>query len=313
MNDSNQWYVAVGDSSVGPVPTELVVRGIEQRKVSADAHVCAVGESTWLTLSAVPVFHEAVVTSYPPPPPESEDARYWLGLGFRFPGPAPVPTFGSPLRQFDAALASALKTRAPSSPVLASIPNRTSSPDLSASPAIAPAPLTKAAPGVQAAPSLAVAGSAEPDVAHAGRPLTDDLGIDVDIDADAHATTLDWSQSFHSYFLVDSDVVLPDEHVLLKSLSIVPPDTFRHDEAMWNLALCLAYGSDDVGKAAATVFFDAVTSHGKVERVDWMSRTLLSRGFVPSGIPSQAGLRAVERLRSLCPRALASDLDRGIG
>ena len=103
---------------------------------------------------------------------------------------------------------------------------------------------------------------------------------------------------------------LPEQRALLESLSAVSPETFRHDEALWNLALCLAFGSEVVGEAAARTFFSAVTKHGGVERLEWMSRTLLSQGFVPSGIPREAGRRGCQRLRSSCPPALAPELPR---
>ena len=45
-----------------------------------------------------------------------------------------------------------------------------------------------------------------------------------------------------------------------------------------------------------------------MERVEWMRRTLRGSGFVHSGIPEEAGLRAVTRRRSSCPPGLASRL-----
>src|SRR5215471_12725 len=91
MTEWNQWYVCVDDTTVGPVSTELVVRGIEHRKIPLEALVCAVGATTWLSMSSIEAFHAAVIRSYPPPPPESEEARYWVAKGFRFPKPAPLP------------------------------------------------------------------------------------------------------------------------------------------------------------------------------------------------------------------------------
>ena len=93
MNESNPWYVAVGDSSVGPASTELVVRGIEHGKIPPEALVCEVGGSTWLSLATVEAFHEAVVRSYPPPPPDSEEAQLLARQGFRFPALSALPQF----------------------------------------------------------------------------------------------------------------------------------------------------------------------------------------------------------------------------
>ena len=90
---STAWYVAVDDTTRGPAPTELVIKGIEHRKVPPEAMVCAAGSGRWMPLSSVPAFHTAVVRSYPPPPPHSTEARQWLDQGFHFPPPAPLPRF----------------------------------------------------------------------------------------------------------------------------------------------------------------------------------------------------------------------------
>jgi hypothetical protein len=155
----------------------------------------------------------------------------------------------------------------------------------------------------EASPSQASAAAAS------HRISSSDLDVDWD---DPPVTTgapaIDWTDPFESYFLCGDEVDLPEERVLLESLSVVSPETFRHEGALWNLALCLAYGSDQVAAAAARAFFDAVAEQDARDRVEWMNRTLLSRGFVPSGIPVEAGRRGVERLRSSCPPALTARL-----
>jgi hypothetical protein len=229
MTEWNQWYVCVDDTTVGPVSTDLVVRGIEHRKIPIEAVVCAVGGSTWLSLSSIAVFHAAVVRSYPPPPPSSEEARYWVAKGFQFPRPAPMP------RPYRA-------------------------------------------------------------------PASSDVEVEVDW-CDA-SPDIDWTRGFHDYFLDTGPVSLPDEPALLASLEKLPRDVFRQDEALWNLALCLAFGSDAIGAAAGHAFFEAVLELGALDRLEWMSRTLLGNGFLPSGIPHDAGRRAFERLRALCPPTL---------
>jgi hypothetical protein len=147
------------------------------------------------------------------------------------------------------------------------------------------------------------------------RDMVSAVDIDVDVDLGSgigggSAPDIDWSERFQSYFLVGAEVELPEQRALLESLSAVSPETFRHDEALWNLALCLAFGSDVVGEAAARTFFSAVAGQGSAERLEWMSRTLLGQGFVPSGIPNEAGLRGCRRLRSSCPPALTRELPR---
>lgn len=239
MSEWNSWYVSVGDATVGPVATDLVVRGIEHRKIPVDALVCVVGGSTWMSLGTIAVFHAAVVRSYPPPPPNSDDERYWILKGFHFPKPAPLPSVDE---------------------LMASSPqNETEAED------------------------------------------------DVEVDW-AEEASVDWSRGFCDYFLGGEGVELPEEDTLIESLAVVPRQTFLQDEALWNLALCLAYGSDWIGEAAGRVFFDAVIENGATERLDWMNRTLLGSGFVPSGIAPDAGRRAFERLRALCPPSLAVPL-----
>lgn len=101
--------------------------------------------------------------------------------------------------------------------------------------------------------------------------------------------------------MLGDDVELPEEKTLLQSLAVASRETFRDQGALWNLALCLAFGSDEVGAAAARAFFDAVAGQGGAERFEWMTRTLQSNGFIPSGIPEEAGRRAVRRLQSSRP------------
>ena len=133
------------------------------------------------------------------------------------------------------------------------------------------------------------------------------MEMEVDPEPDEPAP-IDWTDPFASFFLVGEDVVLPDEQALLGSLAAASRETFRHEESLWNLALCLAYGSDELGAAAARAFFEAVADQGDAERMEWMRRTLEGSGFVPSGLPEEAGRRAFERLRSTCPPALSAML-----
>jgi hypothetical protein len=146
---------------------------------------------------------------------------------------------------------------------------------------------------------------ATPAAARAEALSLPDIDIELDPDQDP---PIDWTDPFASFFLVGEDVVLPDERALLASLAVASRDTFLHDEALWNLALCIAYGSDAVAAAASRAFFDAVAAPGGDDRLDWMRRTLEGSGFVPSGIPEVAGRRAFDRLRSTCPPALSARL-----
>jgi hypothetical protein len=266
MMSANPWYVAVGETTAGPAPTELVVKGIEHRKVPPEAMVCEAGARSWVPLSSVAAFHAAVVRSYPPPPPDSEEARFWMQHGYHFPPPAALP-------RFDDVFAFEPQAAKPA-----------------ADPPAAPFPR---APSACSIPDIDV-------VLEADAPEADALEVDVVEDAPA----VDWTDPFESYFMVGDVVELPEEEALLESLRAASPETFRHEEALWNLALCLAYGSDALGAAAAQAFFAAAADHGGSDRIEWMRRTLQSDGFVPSGIPLPAGRRAYQRLRSSCPPSL---------
>jgi hypothetical protein len=342
------WYVAVDDVTAGPAPTELVVRGIEHRKIPPEALVCEVGAARWKPLAEVDVFHAAVIRSYPPPPPDSAEARTWLAHGFHFPAPAPLPQFDYPLDLDPTPVVSA-----PVAPALyvARAPARAPAAAPRAPVVVASAPVAAApaeakpveAKPVEAEPVEAEAAEAEPVEAEAAEaepveaeaaeaepieaapvqarpvaaapaarrtvpPPKPDVDVDVEWDDVPEGSAIDWSHPFESYFLLSDDVALPEERVLLESLSVVSRETLRQEGALWNLALCLAYGSDDVGLAAARAFFEAAAAQGGGDPIDWMSRTLMSKGFVPSGIPEKAGRRALERLRSTCPPALTSKL-----
>ena len=60
MNEQNQWYVTIEGNAVGPVSTDLVVRGIKHKKIATNAYVCVVGASEWQSLVDVAEFHAAL-------------------------------------------------------------------------------------------------------------------------------------------------------------------------------------------------------------------------------------------------------------
>lgn len=250
MNHANSWYIAVDEVTAGPAPTELVIRGIEHRKIPPEALVCRVGAGRWDPLAAVDVFHAAVIRSYPPPPPDSKEARRWMERGFNFPPLGALPRFDIPL---DGAQA--------------------------------------AAGAIREKEQARHAGSSD-------AVLLGDAEVEVEWDDVGAESPIDWRDPFEPFFLLGDDIELPEEQLLLRSLAAASRETFRDQGALWNLALCLAYGSDEVGAAAARAFFDAVAGQGGAERFEWMTRTLRGSGFIASGIPEEAGQRAVERLRS---------------
>src|SRR5512142_1614729 len=60
MNEQQQWYVTIAGNAVGPVSTDLVLRGIKHKKIATEAYVCVVGASEWQALTDVPEFHGAL-------------------------------------------------------------------------------------------------------------------------------------------------------------------------------------------------------------------------------------------------------------
>jgi hypothetical protein len=304
MNATNPWYVAVDDTTVGPAPTELVIRGIEHRKIPPEALVCPVGTAIWSPLASVAEFHAAVVRSYPPPPPDSDEARSWLQHGFQFPSLGALPRFAGLADNLgdDEWDTDARSTPAPARGLVSDVV-----------PALVQDIVPDLVPDLECARASISEVEVEPEPESEPEQIEPEIEPEVDIVVELAADEgpgIDWSERFQSYFVVGDDVELPEQQALLESLSVVAPETFRHDEALWNLALCLAFGSDAVGEAAARTFFSAVAEQGSVERLEWMSRTLLGQGFVPSGIPTEAGRRACQRLRSSCPPALTRRLPR---
>ncbi len=305
MNEQHQWYVTIEGNAVGPVSTDLVIRGIKHKKIATNAYVCVVGASEWQLLADVAEFYQALAEGGlldDVAPPRNGHCIDLQGISTGEPDAhaASAATLG------DADDDSELETTA-------SLPSQRTH-ESAASSEVEPGP-----PSPTESEQAHLEQHAEPrngkhaDALVQGRPRFASIELDIDVTVDdIHETSIDWNQGFSAYFLVDADIKLPDEHALLYSLSTVQRETFLHDEAMWNLALCLAFGTDAVASAAAKVFFDVVTAHELHDRIEWMSRTLLSRGFMPSGIPHLAGYRGLAQLQGVCPEGLLPKLESEI-
>jgi hypothetical protein len=357
MNEQQQWYVTIAGSAVGPVSTDLVLRGIKHKKIATEAYVCVVGASEWQALTDVPEFHGALasVTAAQTSSPleqtaaaltsvedddESEttaqfpssrltDFKHQQGALAPAPGPrhdehseianaGPLSSQSTPTLQADtidsnAALpASALATDGcaarPSPDSECAECNSGEATDRTA--AISAQTLAEA-PAVEVErplPSEPRNGKHSEGLESRVQMASIEIDIEVSVD-EPESPSIDWNHGFSDYFLVDAEVTLPDDQLLLRSLTTTSHDTFLHDEPMWNLALCLAFGTNPVASVAADVFFDVVATHGNLERIEWMARTLLSRGFMPSGIPHTAGNRGIGRLRQACPDELRVHLE----
>ncbi|MGC4063612.1 MAG: hypothetical protein QM784_02985 [Polyangiaceae bacterium] len=353
--EEKQWYLAVGEQSLGPLPTNLVTRGIQSGKVPVTAWVCQVGDSGWSALSSFIEFQEALELAN-----AGESAAGPVSMVARAGGAQEVaaPT-GSETSHVGArgdttvegdnsslhpSGISMQRVRLPYEADDGASPANASQSGLVSTDVFGAAGRFDAEPRQAQGSFSDVSGQREVDpelrreVARVyeqqrehgaeltssvelpdghsvhGHTSSEDDGLGIDITFDEHDPAVDWNVRFHSYFLVGSPVELPEEERLLKSLHAAPKSTFLHDEALWNLALCLAFGSEEVASATATTFFHSVCSAADhtVERLDWMCRTLLSKGFMPSGIPRVEGNRGIDVLRQHCPRELASLFERQI-
>jgi hypothetical protein len=341
------WYLAVGDRSIGPLTTALVTRGIESGKVPLTAWICQVGANSWSALSSFGEFQDVVdrvlsagVPANQQNPQSPATAGYQESEAS--PSASPVSTTRESQPQYPAdqlavdetqtielpnAFASAVQAdRESADAALPQLAYEVSDALPSFADVVTSATLPLeierefAAVARDELPSVDeqsgereafAAPQALPESPHTGdhHELHDDLGIDITFEEDAQ-NAVEWNERFQSYFLVGTKVELPEETQLLQSLAETPRAVFLHDEALWNLSLCLAFGSDQIAAASARTFFDAIASDQASERVEWICRTLLSKGFMPSGIPRAEGMRGIEFLRMSCPAHLADVLER---
>lgn len=261
--DSTQWYVAVDGNTVGPVSTELLMRGLSGGKVPVDALVCAVGDAEWLAVTAAPPF------------------SYEL-FGAERPAPESEPVTDSSAAPFSADPFARARAVAPSI-AQPGLNGRGSSPALEA-------PL----PGTLEDQDL-------------------DGGLDVDIvfdtfDDETKPRYFNWARPISPYFQPTDGIELPHEGLLIGSLPTTPASVLTQEEGMWNVALCLAFGSRSLADAVASRFFEAVGEVGDPRKVEWMTLTLLSRGFMPSGIPKDNGQSGFAALARQCPPELEDHL-----
>src|SRR5690606_28145228 len=66
---------------------------------------------------------------------------------------------------------------------------------------------------------------------------------------------LDLTEPLLGYLAHWQDATLPDESVLLGTLEQAPPEILIQQQAMWNLALCVALGSERLASAATHFLF----------------------------------------------------------
>ena len=312
-----EWYVSVEDRTVGPVTTDLLIRGLTEGRVPPDAMVCPVGGSEWSWVSEVGPFAEVVRRSclspqqqHPPVSLEESDAETLVKWGARA---------EPPHEEVAASRKETARSRREREPSLFGV-----DPAFAKAAAAAPPHLAPSLLGDGEDTSAGDRGSSQaprfPPATHSANqddagdiPVEIEMAIDWDDESVSGAqAVIDWSQPFVGQMDVSGDVRLPPERALLNSLASVPPTELVAQEVLWNITLCVAYGSSAVAQAAAGALFEAVQKTGATARLEWIARVLLSKGFMPSGIPAEIGLRGVRVLRDHCPAELRVQLEDAV-
>jgi hypothetical protein len=147
------------------------------------------------------------------------------------------------------------------------------------------------------------------------RMPSEGLQIEVDLDemfGPEQPPSFDWQEPFVEFSHMNGSVALPDEKLLTDSLGAAHDTVLIQKDAMWNLALCIAFGSDQVAEVAGRTFFRVYGLHSNTDRLEWMVRVLLGRGFLPSGIPAEAGRRGLSVLQTCCPSHLLGPFARAM-
>ena len=147
------------------------------------------------------------------------------------------------------------------------------------------------------------------------RMPSEGLQIDVDLDemfGPEPPKSFDWQVPIVEFGHMNGSVALPDEKLLTESLADTHHTILIQKDAMWNLALCVAFGPLRLAQEAARAFFHVYTLHSHTDRLEWMVRVLLGRGFLPSGIPAEAGRRGLAVLQASCPTQLLGPFARAM-
>lgn len=289
---STQWYVAVDDQTVGPVSTGLVIRGIENGKVPTTAYVCPVGEEEWQAIAQVPQFHETVRRSSAPPPGVSELSQPHVGAE------ANLVSDSGPFREAADTLPLPRDVWAAPTPIASPFPF---SPPAGEAPSAGPSVNSAPAEGDRVSSSL-------------GERRSSEFEITLDQpEPEAPSTTLSFSHPIVGYFSNVDGLVLPDERLLLDVLQKTPQVVLLEQDALWNVALCLSFGKEPLRGVVARRFFETVTAFPQRDGLTWMVMTLESKGFLPSGIPREAGLRGLAALENHCPAHLEAALAAALG
>ena len=199
MNEQNQWYVTIEGNAVGPVSTDLVIRGIKHKKIATNAYVCVVGASEWQLLADVAEFYQALAEGGlldDVVPPRNGHTIDLQGISA---GAADAQAASAASLE-DADDDSELETTA-------SLPSQRTG-ELAAS-----SELEQGPPSPTESDEPRPERHAEPrngkhaDTLVEGRPRFPSIELDIDITVDdIHEPNIDWNHGFSAYFLVDADI-----------------------------------------------------------------------------------------------------------
>ena len=140
-------------------------------------------------------------------------------------------------------------------------------------------------------------------------PASQEEALELDVvfdsfDDETKPRFFNWLKPLAPYFQPLDSLDFPSELLLVGSLPTTSWNVLLQEEAMWNLALCLSFGSESLASAVASRFCTAIIEAGDPSKIEWMTRALLSRGFMPSGIPRDLGQDGFAMLLRRCPPEL---------
>ncbi|MFC1642337.1 DUF4339 domain-containing protein [Myxococcota bacterium] len=292
MHVTQDWYVAVDGQTVGPMSTDSLLAALGNGEVSLSARICPVGGSEWIDIAAVPPFDERLGSQGRARWEETRPLLPPMSCGLSNDAPESLPAFPPEKDPWQTGVSLLSPTASSSRDSLRG----------------------------QASPTLGFEGptpaSSQDSVLVAPRSSAPLEGMPVDLHQEESAPPepvgVDWQQPLESFGRVNGSVQLPDQERLAASLELAPEVVLIQKDVMWNLALCLAFGSDFLAEAAGRAFFRAFSQHPHTDRLVWMPRVLLARGFLPSGIPPEAGRRGLSVLQTCCPPQLLGEFAKVI-
>jgi len=122
---------------------------------------------------------------------------------------------------------------------------------------------------------------------------------------------IDWKKSFVESF--DNPIKFTNETEMIKNLASTSESVLICDDGLWNLALCLSFGSNALAIAAAKAFFKVYEKYQERGVLNYISNYLLSTGRISSGITWEKGERGLKILAQQCPANYLETVQKVIG